>query len=187
MAPLCVFACTKDFVVLVHRVIVVITALAASACSSTSSTTPDLPANTRTSAYVNEAAAQIAYRPEARFDVPERLEEAVIRAAERRPIGDIPVRLAMTITRYEVVGTSARLFHGIFAGWNKLHVTVAVIDTRNGTVIGAYAVRHEESLTSDAAFGDQSRLLIDAAGELVVAALYRPGPPKLDLDGVPPP
>lgn len=163
------------------------TLLAASACSTTVTTVPDIPADTRNSFNVNEAAAKVAYSANTRFDVPARLAEAVIRAAAKRPGGETPVRLEMTVTRYKIVNAGTRLFHGIFAGWNKLDVIVDVIDMRSGTVLITYAVQREEDPDSDAAFYDQSRPMIDGAAEAVVQALYRPGPAALDYSGVPQP
>jgi hypothetical protein len=187
MAPLFVFACTMDRIVRVHRTIVLIATLAVSACSTTVTTIPDIPADTRASVNVNEAAAKVAYSANARFDVPARLAEAVIKAAAKQPGGEVPVRLEMTVTRYKIVNAGTRLFYGIFAGWNKLDVTVDVIDMRNGSVLTTYAVQREEDPDSDAAFYDQSRPLIDGAAQAVLQALYWPGPAALAYSGVPPP
>jgi hypothetical protein len=161
--------------------------LAVSACSTTVTTMPDIPADTRRSFNVSEAAAKVAYSANARFDVPDRLAESVINAAAKRPGGEIPVRLEMTVTRYKIVNAGTRLFHGIFAGWNKLDVIVDVIDMRSGTVLATYAVQREEDPDSDAAFYDQGRPMIDGAAEAVVLALYRPGPVALNYSAVPPP
>jgi hypothetical protein len=168
--------CWEAAILLQKIIVAVVAVIALSACSTTISTTTDIPAATRTNVAVKETATKIGDGVSVPADVPARLEQAVMRAATQRSGGQMPIKLAMTITRYEVVDPGVRFFAGAFAGSNKLYVAVDVIDASNGNVLGQYTVQRAANPGGYGAFYDQAQATIDGAADGVLEGLYGSAP-----------
>jgi len=142
------------------------------ACSTEIQTHQEIPTAIRQGMAVKEATAEVAKDVLAPPDTGPKLAAAVLKAASARANGSTPIKLKMTVVRYEMVNGGMRFFTGMFAGSNKLYVTVDVLDGETGAVIGHYEVLREANPGGYGAFYNQVEATIDAAADGVVDGLY---------------
>lgn len=158
--------------VTIRSVLSLVGCLLLAACSTAVYTRQEIPAATRQSIVVKEATAEVAKDVLAPPDTGPKLVAAVLKVASAHANGSTPIKLKMTVVRYEMVDSGMRFVTGMFGGSNKLYVTVDVLDGQDGTVIGHYDVLREANPGGYGAFYDQVQATIEATADGVVDGLY---------------
>ncbi len=150
--------------------------LVLSACSTTIVPTQEMSAAARSDLKVASIKANVASGVEAPTDLDARLEQAVQKAiAAKNPSGRTDAKVAIVVTRYEVVSGGARALMGALAGANKLYASVSVSDAHTGATIGKFNVERDSNPGGYGMFYDQAQATIDAAAEGIVDGLYGTG------------
>lgn len=132
-----------------------------------------IPAATSSTLKITEVTVTTASDVTAPQDINSRLKEAVQKAVEtRNPNGTTPARLSISVTRFKVVGKSARFFAGGFVGSDKLYLQVDVLDVQTGTVIGKFDVQRSKNEGSKGVVIDAYQTIINSAAEGVADGIF---------------
>jgi len=154
-----------------NRILIAVMPLLLAACSTTINTTQPLGTTFQNNLQVKDADAKLGDGVTAPPDVATKLQQAVMKDALTLDPGTTPVKLNMTITKYDLVSNVARFFTGAILGSNKLDVDVDVVDEQDGKVIGHYSVDRDSNPGGYGAFYDQEQATVDEAAKGVIAGL----------------
>lgn len=100
-----------------------------------------------------------------------RLKMSVAERVGKLPQGNLPVRIQMTVTEFDIQSGAARFFIGAFAGSNKMTVSVRIIDLA-GNTISDFDVQRSANPGGYGAFYSQTNATIDAVADGVADVLY---------------
>ena len=99
-----------------------------------------------------------------------RLKMSVSEQVGKLPQGTVPVRIQMSVTEFDIQSGAARFFIGVFAGSNKMTVTVKITDTM-GNTIADFDVQRSANPGGYGAFYSQTNATIDAIADGVADVL----------------
>jgi hypothetical protein len=150
-------------------------ALLLSACATTIKQSQPVDSAAQATALVQTATAQVASGVVVPPGTAQKLEQAVLKEAGARAAGTTPVKLKMTITRWDVTDAGTRFLIGAMRGSNKLDVAVDVVDLKSGQTIGHYDVQRRANPGGYGTFYDQAEATIDQGAKGVIEGLYGAG------------
>jgi hypothetical protein len=99
-----------------------------------------------------------------------RLKMSVSERVGKLPQGNVPVRIQMSVTEFDIQSGAARFFIGAFAGSNKMTVTVKIMDPM-GNTIADFDVQRSANPGGYGAFYSQTNATIDAIADGVADVL----------------
>ena len=103
-------------------------------------------------------------------DVPHKLETAIYSKLSGHAAGGTPVKLKVTVTKYDIKSGGTRFIGGALAGSNKMTASVEVLDA-SGTTIDSFTVERSSNPGGYGMFYDQATATIDAVAEGIVDGL----------------
>jgi hypothetical protein len=109
-----------------------------------------------------------------------RLKMSVEERVGKLPQGNLPVRIQMTVTEFDIQSGAARFFIGAFAGSNKMTVSVRIMDLA-GNTIADFDVQRSANPGGYGAFYSQTNATIDAVADGVAEVLSGRSGARRDL------